>query len=65
MKNLLGLRLRNGGISGSIDSGMTGIQKAAMVKKSVKRMKKIDIISQGIRHAEMMEDMNEGKIDMD
>jgi len=65
MKNLLGLRMRSGRINGDIDSGMTGIQKATVMKKAVKRANKIDMISQGIRHAEMMEDMNEGKIDMD
>lgn len=64
MKNLLGLRMRSGRISGDIESGMTGIQKATIMKKAVKRAKKIDMISQGIRHAEMMEDMNEGKNDM-
>jgi hypothetical protein len=65
MKNLLGLRMRSGRINGDIDSGMTGIQKATIMKKAVKRANKIDMISQGIRHAEMMEAMNEGKIDMD
>jgi hypothetical protein len=57
--------MRSGRINGDIDSGMTGIQKATIMKKAVKRANKIDMISQGIRHAEMMEAMNEGKIDMD
>jgi len=49
-----GLDVKNGRLINNRPNGISGIQEAAMIKKAVKKMKKIEIIADGIKLSEMI-----------
>ncbi len=51
-KSMGGLRVEGGRLVNDREDGVTGIAKAAMVKKGLERAKKVDMISDGISLAE-------------
>jgi len=52
-----GLTIKNGRlINEQIEPGMTGIQKAALYRKQMKKQYKIDLMSDGIERAKMRMD---------
>ena len=56
MKNFVeGLYVKNGQLVNDRPDGMTGIAKAAMMKKALKKQENISEIAEGIRRAQMLE----------
>lgn len=56
MKNFVeGLYVKNGQLVNDRPNGMTGIAKAAMMKKALKKQENISEIAEGIRRAQMLE----------
>jgi hypothetical protein len=56
MKNFVeGLYVNNGQLVNDRPDGMTGIAKAAMMKKALKKQENISEIAEGIRRAQMLE----------
>jgi len=56
MKNFVdGLNVKEGRLINDRPDGMTGIAKAAMMKKALKRQEKAQMIEEGIMRAKMME----------
>jgi hypothetical protein len=53
-ENMNGLDVKNGRLINNRPNGISGIQEAAMIKKAVKKMKKIEIIADGIKLSEMI-----------
>jgi hypothetical protein len=51
-KSMGGLRVEGGRLVNDREDGVTGIAKAASVKKMMKRAKKVDMIADGISLAE-------------
>jgi hypothetical protein len=58
-----GLTMKNGRLINDRPNGMTGIQEALNIKKTLKRAEKIQMYSEavslGVQKAENVEDMNE------
>ena len=56
MKNFVeGLYVKDGRLVNDRPDGMTGIAKAAMMKKALKKQENIAEIAEGIRRAQMLE----------
>ena len=56
MKNFVeGLYVKDGRLVNDRPNGMTGIAKAAMMKKALKKQENISEIAEGIRRAQMLE----------
>jgi hypothetical protein len=56
MKNFVeGLYVKDGKLVNDRTDGMTGIAKAAMMKKVLKKQENISEIAEGIRRAQMLE----------
>ncbi|MDA0775779.1 MAG: hypothetical protein O2846_05360 [Proteobacteria bacterium] len=56
MKNFVdGLYVKDGRLINDRPDGMTGIAKAAMMKKALERQEKAQMIEEGIMRAKMME----------
>ena len=56
MKNFVdGLYVKDGRLINDRPDGMTGIAKAAMMKKALKKQEKAQMIEEGIMRAKMME----------
>jgi len=53
-ENMNGLDVKNGRLINNRPNGISGIQEAAMIKKAVKKMKKIEIIADGIKLSEII-----------
>ena len=54
-----GLTVKNGMLINNMPDGMTGIQQAASIKKSMKRMEKVSLMAEGYAMGERMNEMNE------
>jgi len=54
--NVEGLYVQDGRLINGRPNSMSGIETAAMIKKSLKRSKKISMIADGINLAEMRKD---------
>lgn len=54
-----GLDVRGGRLINNRACSVSGIQKAAEMKSAMKREKKVSMIADGIRRAEMLEKMDE------
>ena len=51
-KNTGGLTIKNGRLINDREPGMTGIQQAANIKQTMKRVKEVNMIADGIELAE-------------
>ena len=59
MKNYNGLTVKGGRLINQLPTGMTGIQRAAQVKKEMKRAEKISMMSEAMYQAEIRADLTE------
>ena len=55
-----GLTVKNGRLINNRPDGITGIQEACMIKKSMKRAKKIDMMAEAIDVSKMRSDYFRG-----
>ena len=59
MKNYNGLTVKGGRLINQLPNGVTGIQKAAQIKKEMKRQDKIQMMSEAMYQAEIRADLTE------
>lgn len=59
MKNYNGLTVKGGRLINQLPNGMTGIQRAAQIKKEMKRAEKISMMSEAMYQAEIRADLTE------
>jgi len=59
MKNYNGLTVKGGRLINQLPNGVTGIQKAAQIKKEMKRQEKIAMMSEAMYQAEIRADLTE------
>jgi len=59
-----GLTVKDGRLINNRPDGKNGIEKAAELRKAIKRAEKIEMISEGVALGNMKEDMMQGGMDM-
>ena len=59
-----GLTVRDGRLINNRPDGKNGIEKAAELRKSIKRAEKIEMISEGVALGDMKSDMREDGMDI-
>lgn len=59
MKNYNGLTVKGGRLINQLPTGVTGIQRAAQIKKEMKRADKISMMSEAMYQAEIRADLTE------